>query len=120
MLKPNIVTPYRGVIYHLKEYLRRGSQNAKELFNLRHSSLRNVIGRTFRVIKKRFPTIVSGTEPYYDVDTMTKIALACCILHIAGSTIMSLVEPSGVQVLKNPNPLKDVEACTMFDVAVLV
>jgi len=30
------------------------------------------------------------------------------------------VEPSGVQVLKNPNPLKDVEASVMFDVAVLV
>ena len=72
------------------------------------------------MLKKHFPIIASGTEQHYDVDTMTKIVLACCILHIAGSTIMSLVEPSGVQVLKNPNPLKDVEACTMFDVAVLV
>jgi len=31
-----------------------------------------------------------------------------------------VVEPSGVQVLKNPNPLKDVEASAMLDVAVLV
>jgi len=30
------------------------------------------------------------------------------------------VEPSGVQVLKNPNPLKDVEALTVLGVAVLV
>jgi len=30
------------------------------------------------------------------------------------------VEPSGVQVLKNPNPLKDVEASAMLDVVVLV
>ena len=30
------------------------------------------------------------------------------------------VEPSGVHVLKNPNPLKDVEASAMPDVAVLV
>jgi len=30
------------------------------------------------------------------------------------------VEPSGVQVLKNPNPLKDVEASAVLDVAVLV
>jgi len=51
------------------------------MFNLRHSSLRNVIERTFRVLKKQFPTIVSGTEPHYKVDTMTKIVLACCILH---------------------------------------
>jgi len=30
------------------------------------------------------------------------------------------VESSGVQVLKNPNPLKDVEASAMLDVVVLV
>jgi len=32
----------------------------------------------------------------------------------------TIVEPSGVQALKNPNPLKDVEASAMLDVAVLV
>jgi len=31
-----------------------------------------------------------------------------------------IVEPSGVQVLKNPNPLNDVEASVVLDVAVLV
>jgi len=30
------------------------------------------------------------------------------------------VEPSGVQALKNPNPLKDVEALVVLGVAVLV
>ena len=30
-----------------------------------------------------------------------------------------LVEPSGVQALKNPNPLKDVEALVVLVVAVL-
>jgi len=30
------------------------------------------------------------------------------------------VEPSGVQTLKNPNPLKDVEALAVLGVAVLV
>jgi len=30
------------------------------------------------------------------------------------------VEPSGVQALKNPNPLKDVEALAVLGVAVLV
>ncbi|XP_052722993.1 uncharacterized protein LOC128193494 [Vigna angularis] len=81
MLKTTVLTPYRGVRYHLKEYTRRGSQNARELFNHRHSSLRNVIERTFRVLKKRFPIIASGTEPHYGLDTMTYIILACCILH---------------------------------------
>jgi len=31
-----------------------------------------------------------------------------------------IVEPSGVQALKNPNPLKDVEALAMLVVVVLV
>jgi len=51
------------------------------LFNHRHSSLRNVIERTFGVLKKRFPIIASGIEPHYFVDTMTDIVLACRILH---------------------------------------
>ena len=81
MLKPQILTPYRGVRYHLKEYSRRGLQDSRELFNHRHSLLRNVIERIFGVMKKRFPIIARGTEPHYDWHTMTNIILACCILH---------------------------------------
>lgn len=81
MLKPGILTPYRGVRYHLKEYSTRGPQNPRELFNLRHSSLRNVIERTFGVLKKRFPIISSGTEPHYSFKVMRNIVVACCILH---------------------------------------
>jgi len=33
---------------------------------------------------------------------------------------MLIVEPSGVQALKNPNPLKDDEAFAVLGVAVLV
>jgi len=51
MLKAQVITPYRGVRYHLKEYSRRGPQNVCELFNHRHFSLRNVIKRTFSVLK---------------------------------------------------------------------
>ncbi|XP_019415865.1 PREDICTED: putative nuclease HARBI1 [Lupinus angustifolius] len=81
MLKRTLLTPYRGVRYHLKEYSARGPQNSRELFNHRHSSLRNVIERTFGVLKKRFPIISSGSEPHYSFETMRDIVLACCILH---------------------------------------
>ena len=81
MLKGQILTPYRGVRYHLKEYSRRGPQNARELFNHRHSLLRNVIERTFSVLKKRYPIIASGTDPHYSLDIMTNIVCACCIIH---------------------------------------
>ena len=46
-LSEHVLTPYRGVRYHLKEFDVDGPQNAKELFNLRHSSLRNVIERMY-------------------------------------------------------------------------
>jgi hypothetical protein len=73
MLKRGVLTPYRGVRYHLKEYSTRGPQNFKELFNHRHASLRNVIERCFGVLKKRFPIL--------SFEVMTDIVLACCILH---------------------------------------
>lgn len=81
MLKRGLLTPYRGVRYHLKEYSARGPTNPRELFNHRHASLRNVIERTFGVLKKRFPIIASGTEPHYSFEIMIDIVLACCILH---------------------------------------
>jgi hypothetical protein len=54
------LTPYRGVRYHLREIGRAGQvpRNNKELFNMRHSSLRNVVERIFGVVKKRFPVLV--------------------------------------------------------------
>ncbi|GLT95035.1 hypothetical protein SLE2022_127410 [Rubroshorea leprosula] len=39
MLKSDLITPYRGVRYHLKEYSNNPPQNAKELFNLRYAAL---------------------------------------------------------------------------------
>ena len=76
-----LIAPYRGVRYHLKEYSARAPQNARELFNLRHASLRNSIERAFGVLKKRFPIIRSSTEPFYSCETHSNIFLACCILH---------------------------------------
>lgn len=50
------LTPYREVRYHLKEPAAANSKpgNKEELFNLRHSSLRNAIERIFGVYKRRF------------------------------------------------------------------
>ena len=60
-LSSTVLTPYRGIRYHLKEWAlgNRKPQNAKELFNLRHSSLRNVIERIFGVVKRRFPLVAA-------------------------------------------------------------
>nr|XP_009765829.1 PREDICTED: uncharacterized protein LOC104217312 [Nicotiana sylvestris] len=81
MLRSGLITPYRGERYHLKEYSRNLPRNPRELFNLRHTSLRNAIERAFGVLKKRFPIISSSTEPSYGVETQKLIIFACCILH---------------------------------------
>ncbi|XP_028768055.1 uncharacterized protein LOC114725688 [Neltuma alba] len=82
MLTSGLITPYRGVRYHLKEYSERNPpQNYKELFNLRHSSLRNAVERAFGVLKKRFDILANSSEPTYGVKAQTLIIGACCILH---------------------------------------
>ncbi|KAG6511597.1 hypothetical protein ZIOFF_029670 [Zingiber officinale] len=64
-----------------EEYSRNLPRNARELFNLRHSSLRNAIERAFGVVKKRFAIIRSSTDPHYGIETQKQIILCCCILH---------------------------------------
>ena len=81
ILRNRLITLYRGLWYHLKEYSALAPQNPEELFNHRHASLRNVIERSFGVLKKRFPIISGATEPHFSVGTTTEIVLACCILH---------------------------------------
>lgn len=80
-LSSTIVTPYGRTRYHLKEYSQRGPETPQELFNHRHSSLRNCIERSFGVLKKRFRIIASGAECQYSTTTMSQIVLACCVLH---------------------------------------
>ncbi|GLT95454.1 hypothetical protein SLE2022_131350 [Rubroshorea leprosula] len=81
MFKSGLITPYRGLRYHLKEYSNNPLENAKELFNLRHASLHNAIKRAFGVLKKRFEILRGGTEQFYGVETQNLIILACCIIH---------------------------------------
>lgn len=51
----------------------------EELFNLRHSSLRNAIERIFGVIKRRFKILAVGSE--YSIDDQIRILPALCALH---------------------------------------
>ncbi|KAL0444260.1 UNVERIFIED_CONTAM: hypothetical protein Slati_2148700 [Sesamum latifolium] len=75
------IAPYEGVRYHLHEY--RGAnllpRNAKELFNHRHSSLTNVIRRSFNILKERFPIL--KLAPQYAFHTQRDIVIAACVIH---------------------------------------
>ncbi|CAL5405273.1 unnamed protein product [Camellia sinensis] len=77
---PGYVAPYRGQKYHLQEFNRRRRYHGpQELFNHRHSSLKNVIERTFGVLKQRFSLL--RHMPRYDMVRQGPIVMACCVLY---------------------------------------
>ena len=76
--RDGFLAPHRQVAYHISDH-RRNRRGPQELFNYRHASLRNVIERTFGVLKKRF-RILNGMNNY-PLDKQGKIVMACCVLH---------------------------------------
>jgi hypothetical protein len=62
-------------------YAECSPQNAKELFNLRHSSLRNAIERIFGVLKKRFRVLTHQLEYPYEIQVRL-VKVICCLHNI--------------------------------------
>ncbi|CAA0816623.1 Unknown protein [Striga hermonthica] len=79
---PGFLSPYRGDRYHLPEWIRSNQtpKNARELFNRRHATVRNVVERTFGILKGKFP-IIKGLMPNYTTEFQTDIVIACCVVH---------------------------------------
>lgn len=75
------IAPFEGIRYHIHDY--RGAnllpRNAKELFNHRHSSLRNAIQMSFEVLRRRFPIL--KVAPQYAFHIQRDIVIAACVLH---------------------------------------
>jgi len=78
--KPGFLPPFRAVRYHLNEWGNNPVQNEKELFNLRHSSLRITVERAFGSLKRRFK-ILDDATPFFPFSTQVDIVVACCIIH---------------------------------------
>lgn len=77
---PGFIAPYPNVSYHLKEFPDGyHPENAKELFNQRHSLLRNATDRIFGALKARFPILT--TAPPYPLQTQVKLVVAACGIH---------------------------------------
>ncbi|GMI86646.1 hypothetical protein like AT5G41980 [Hibiscus trionum] len=66
-IRNGIISPYRGVRYHLKEFNDHRPENAKELFNLCHSLVRTTVERVFGILKKHFRVL--DAEPFWDFQT---------------------------------------------------
>ncbi|XBI17596.1 hypothetical protein VPH35_059610 [Triticum aestivum] len=80
---PKFIAPYHGDRYHIASF--RGSNrrytSEKDMFNHLHAQLRNVVERTFGVLKARFPILSRKGGIPYPYKTQVKIVMACCIIH---------------------------------------
>lgn len=111
--------PYKSVRYHLKEWGigTEAPQNARELFNMRHSRARNIIERAFAVLKMRWGILRSAC--YYPLAIQTNIILACFLLdnYVRDAMPVDPVEQSihgvdenaGINVYDDGGPVEYVE-----------
>lgn len=77
---PGFMSPYHNAPYDSNEFSSSyHPQNAKELFNQRHSLLRNAVDGTFAALKARFPILLSA--PPYPLQTQVKLVVATCAIH---------------------------------------
>ena len=77
-----ILTPCRGVRYHLRQWIHgeQQPQNPKELFNLRHAQVRNVIERIYGAVKKAFP-VLSNMPTGYSIEEQVDIVERCFLAY---------------------------------------
>jgi transposase-like protein len=74
------LAPYKGQKYHIFEWQHvRQSVGAKEVFNYAHSSLRNVIERSFGVLKMKW-RILLNLPSFSSLRKQSKIIIACMVV----------------------------------------
>ena len=78
--KPGFLPPFRGVTYHSNEWGNNHVQDARELFNRRHSSLQVTAERAFSSLKRRFKVLEDGI-PFFPSATQVDVVMVCVILH---------------------------------------
>ena len=111
---PGFIAPYNGISCHLNEY--SGGyppRDSRELFNQRHTVLRNATDRSFGALKSRFPILMSA--PPYPLQTQVKLVVAACALHNyirrekPGDLIFKMYEHDTVLQMEESLPPLEVE-----------
>ena len=78
--RPGYLAPYKGERYHMPEW-HRGTKprTPKEKFNRKHSSIRNVIERSFGLLKMKWQILYRmGNYPMWK---QKMVVVACMVLH---------------------------------------
>ncbi|XP_021980330.1 uncharacterized protein LOC110876467 [Helianthus annuus] len=73
------MTPYRNTRYWLADFRRQRALTKEEKFNHAHAQLRNVIERSYGVLKARFP-ILKQMAPF-SFPSQRDIVIACFAVH---------------------------------------
>ena len=73
------LAPYRGTNYHLHDRRRVDRDCKKEMFNYRHTSLRNAVERNFGIWKSIFHIL--RVMSHYPLQTQRDIIIACTVVH---------------------------------------
>ncbi|WVZ86523.1 hypothetical protein U9M48_033285 [Paspalum notatum var. saurae] len=77
---PGYLSPYRCTRYHVEQWHNGPPpQGMKEIFNHAHAKVRNVIERTFGVLKMKFRILLN--MPRFSEEKQTRIIVACMALH---------------------------------------
>ncbi|KNE98773.1 hypothetical protein PSTG_07960 [Puccinia striiformis f. sp. tritici PST-78] len=79
-LRHGLMTPFQGTRYHLKEQANAGKKPStnKELYNLRHATLRNIVERIFGCIKRKFSILQA--LPEIELKKQVRLVYALCML----------------------------------------
>ena len=78
--RKGFLSPYKGTTYHLPEFRQGlGPTGKKEVFNYMHLALRNVIERSFGVLKMKWRILLH--LPCYKMWKQSMIIIACMALH---------------------------------------
>ena len=73
------LSPYKGERYHFQNFnTGGGARGPQELFNHNHSSLRNIIERSFSALKSRFAVLKKMTN--FTLRTQAKMVVGSCVI----------------------------------------
>ncbi|WCJ42089.1 hypothetical protein M5689_022917 [Euphorbia peplus] len=77
---PGFISPYNEIPHHSNDFSTAyHPQDPRQLFNQRHTLLKNATDRIFGALKARFPILMSA--PPYPLQTQVKLVVATCALH---------------------------------------